>query len=414
MTSLYVVANNLPPVVGSFRYFWGPSVLLWIFLVKSSVFKNKTMRYLLLYGIISLGLLQYTIWKYMSDWHRLSFLDEFYSLAIFFSIFYYYKLRNDYKGLALVGKLGFIFVLITIILTNIALFIDPMVVRQSAFPTGFSDLQAKVFKRLGPAGYGYAQALVCLIPIIFYHIKKNKKLLGGKNWLVIIVGLIFITMIRAQVMANLIAAAIILAISAAGAKRAKISFIMAFLVIVILFLIPKIFYANVFFTLSDLFDPKSTIAYKFEDFGKFIENPEFEGTTGAAGRAARYPYLLKEFFNKPILGAASSEGHPPVFMYESSMWTHLYWMYKLALWGLPGFLFFVFVLYRIYRDISSIFDPDFRFYYNLAVAAFILLGLMKNICGREPFLMLIVIIPGIYFLNYSNKAANHTLVNVKG
>jgi hypothetical protein len=410
MTSLYVVANNLPPVVGSFRFFWGPSVLLWIFLVKPSVFKKRSIVYLILYGVISLGLLQYTIWRYMGDWHRLSFLDEFYNLLVFATIFFYYTSRNDYKGFATLGKLGFFFVIITIITTNIALFIDPMIVRQSAAAFRFSPLQAKVFKILGAAGYSYAQAMVCLIPIIFYHIKLNKKILVPKNWLIIIIVLIVITMVRAQVMANFLATVIILLISFAGAKKAKLSFIIALITIGIFLVIPTSFYANIFFTLSDFFNPNSLMSYKLKDFAIFIQNPDFTDATGAGLRAQRYPYLLKEFLANPFLGAASSELHTSIINSEPEMWGHLYWMYKFTLWGLPGFLFFVFVLYRIYEKISSMFDPNFRFYYNLSVAAFIFLGLMKNVAGREPFLMLIVIIPGIYFLNHTRNISKNNLI----
>ena len=77
--------KQLTPCGGKFSFFWGPSALIWIFLVQSSVFKNKAMRYLILYGVLSLGLLQYTLWKHMSDWDRLSLLNEFYGIFVFFS-----------------------------------------------------------------------------------------------------------------------------------------------------------------------------------------------------------------------------------------------------------------------------------------------------------------------------------------
>ncbi len=76
-TSLYVVARNLPPIVGSFRWLWGPLALLSIVLMKPSVFKAKSMLSLLLYGALSLGLLQNTLWSNMREWNRHSLLEEF-------------------------------------------------------------------------------------------------------------------------------------------------------------------------------------------------------------------------------------------------------------------------------------------------------------------------------------------------
>ena len=106
-TSLYVVANNLPIVVGSFRFCWGPAVLILIFLTQCSAFGKKPMISLMLYGAVSLGLLQYTLWGHMSDWNRSQLLNEFYALIVFSAIFFYYYVRRDFKGLAKLGKLSF-------------------------------------------------------------------------------------------------------------------------------------------------------------------------------------------------------------------------------------------------------------------------------------------------------------------
>jgi hypothetical protein len=150
--------------------------------------------------------------------------------------------------------------------------------------------------------------------------------------------------------------------------------------------------------MSSYFDADSNIYYKLNDFAKFIQRPEFEASTGAGRRAARYPLLFDAFINKPLLGDASYNS--PFYIVEGG---HLYWMNRLTQWGVLGFLFFVFVLYQIYKRIRSLFDDNFAFYYFLSVSAFILLGLIKNISGREPFLVLIVVIPGLYFLPLLDK-----------
>jgi len=395
MTSLYVVANNLPPIVGSFRYFWGPAVLVAIFLMQPSVYKKKPMAWLLLFGATSLGLLQYTLWNHMSDWNRFHLLNEFYSLVIFSAIFFYYYVRKDFKGLAFLGKLGFYFIIITIIMTNIALFFDPLVVRMSVNAGRITPYQAKVFKITGAGGYGYMQALVCLIPILIYHIKFRIKMVFSRKGLIVIQVLIIITLVRAQVLANILVAVVIMIFSYAGAKTVRKSIAMVSLVLILLLAIPSSFYADMFTKIKLFFDVDSTMYSKLNDLSFFIQHPEFGGPTGAGGRADRYPLLFEALIGAPVLGDAS---YNSPFTYNMSVGYHLHWMNKLAVWGIPGFLFSLFVLFQLYKSIFSLFDDHFGFYYSLSVGAFVLLGLIKTIAGREPYLILIVIIPGLYFL----------------
>lgn len=405
-TLLYVVANNLPPIVGSFRFCWGPAVLILIFLTQCSAFGKKPMISLILYGAVSLSLLQYTLWGHMNDWNRSQLLNEFYALIVFSAIFFYYYVRRDFKGLAKLGKLSFFFIVITIIMTNIALFFDPLVVRQSASPGKFTSFQAQIFKITGAGGYSYMQALVCLIPVLIYHIKYRTQMIFSRKTLIVILSLIMITMIHAQVFANLLAAVAITILSCAGAKKTWESFVLVTLVAILFFAIPSSLYADMLIAISSYFDVNSHIYYKLNDFAFFIRYPEFGGSTGAGLRAERYPLLFEAFIAAPLLGDASYNSS---FAQNIAVGGHLYWMNKLTIWGIGGFLFFMFVLSQIYKSIRSLFDDHFGFYYFLSVVAFILLGLMKNIAGREPFLMLIVVIPGLYFLPLlEQKKVNNT------
>lgn len=392
-TSLYVVANNLPPGLGSFRFFWGPLTLIIILLTKPRVYTKKPMIYLILFGFISLILLQYTLWKYMNDWNRSQILNEYYPLVVFTAILYYFVTRNDYKGLAKVGKISFYFIIVTIIMTHIALVFDPYIVRQSANPEKFSSFQSKIFNLTGATGYGYAQALVFLIPILVYHIKFSKKMIFSKKTLIVILLLILFLQVRAQVFANLLVALFITIVSFIGAKKAKRSYVIIGLFFIFVLLIPASFYADVLVSVSSHFDADSNIYYKLIDFAKFIKNPELSSSTGAGLRASRYSLLFRAFISKPILGDASYNS--PFYIMAGG---HLYWMNRLTQWGILGFLFFVLIFSQIYKSVLSLFDKSFGFYYFLSVSAFVLFGLMKNITGREPFLILILVIPGMYFL----------------
>ncbi len=309
------------------------------------------------------------------------------------AILSYYRVKFDFKKLALLSKWAFIFIIISLITTNIALFIDPDLVRQSAASGDFTSVQKSVFKLTGAMGYSYVQAVVCLIPIIIYHIKSKKKMVIPPIGLLVILILLLITQIRAQVFANILVAAAITALAVIGSRKRWISFFTILLLGIFIMVIPNSFYANSLASLSTYFERDSEMYYKLNDFASFVENPDLDISTGTGARIERYPLLYEALIANPLLGNASYKSNLNI-----GAGAHLYWMNRLALWGIPGFLFFVFMLFKIYKSISSLFDANYRYYYFLSVMAFVFLGLMKAIGGSEPWLVLIVVIPGLYFL----------------
>ncbi len=390
-TTLYVVANNLPTGVGSFRFFWAPLTLIALAVVKPSIYVKRPVSYVVLYGVLFFGLLQFTLWKYMDEWNRNALLEEFYALIVFVAIFQYYRLRNDYKGFATLGKYSFYFVLITIAMSHIALFIDPMIIRTSASTGIFTENQLLFFKQIGAGGYGYMQALVLVVPLVFYYIKNPRQSIWPKwVWLIFLI-LIWFLIIRANIFANILTIGIV---SLLAGFLDKIRKYLPLLLTLsgILFLIPNETYGDFMFSIANLFDDNLFMHDKFYDFGLFINSSGTDISTGAGGRADRYPLLLEAFLQSPLLGAAFIES----LLYDSSG-AHLYWMNKLALLGIIGFSFFTFMFVKIFRSVVVLFDKQFSYYYILSSMAFVLIGLMKNISGREPFFVLMILIPGMYF-----------------
>jgi hypothetical protein len=392
-TTLYIVFRNLGREIGSFAFLWAPITLLSIFYKHSSTFSKGPMRILLLYGLIMVGILQFALWKNMTEWNKVRISYEFYFLVVMTTILVYYWSRGEFMKLAFLSKLAFIFIVITLITTNIALFLDPHIVRESAATGLFSDNQKAIFKFTGAMEYSYVQSVICLIPILIYHIKSNRSMVFPPRVLVAILILIIITEIRSLVLANLIITLIITIISFIGSKKRSITFVTFSLAALLLLSTSNTFFANISSNMSNYFEPNSLMRTKLSDFARFIENPEFDNSTEAGSRAERYPLLYKALIASPITGDASY-----VSGLKLSGGAHLYWMNKLALWGIPGFLFFIYVLYKIFKKISSLFDSGYRFFYYLSLLTLVFLGLSKVVGGREPWLMLIVVIPGLYFL----------------
>ncbi|HAF30084.1 MAG TPA: hypothetical protein DCG75_13670 [Bacteroidales bacterium] len=392
-TTLYMISRNLPLGSGSFAFVWAPITLVFIFSLRPKTFIKGPMKNLLIYGMLMVGILQYTLWQNMNDWNQIRILYEFYYLVIMTAILYYYWGKGELRRLALLSKWTFVFIIITLITTNIALYLDPNLVREAARTGMFSDYQENIYKYTGAMGYGYIQAVILLIPILVYHIKRKKRMVFSPKVLIAILILILITEIRAQVFANVLVTALITILSVLGSKKRRVSFVTISLVGILFTVIPNTFYSNLFYSLSSNFNTESEMYYKLTDFAKFIENPDLDTSTGAGGRAERYPLLLGALQANPIFGHASGTSSLNI-----DLGAHLYWMNRLALWGIPGFLFFLFVLFKIFKSIGSLFDDGYRFYYFLSVVAFIIMGLSKAIGGTEVWLMLIVFIPGLYFL----------------
>ena len=391
-TLLYIVANNLPPGLGSFRFLWGPAAIGIIVVTKPTIIFRSPMKYTLIYVVLVVGILQYTLWQYMTPWNINGIQKDAYILIISTLIWSYYSYKQDFVRLSYLSRWAFLFILITIVTTNIALAIDPLIVRNSA--TGYlgNAVQIRLARLTGAAGYGYAQALVIFIPLLVYHIKTRRKLIFSRNNLIIILVLIIITILRAQVFANVLVMLVILMLSFASSKRRRTMYKIVAMFVLLFLIIPSTFYANLFRTASNYFPVESNTYYKLNDFAIFIEYPELDPSTQTGGRAERYPILFEAFADNLFLGNSSYKSP-----YRVGAGGHLYWMNRLTNWGILGFSLFIFTLYKIYQSISSrISDEGMRFYYFLSVITFIVFGLLKNISGREPWIFLIVVIPGLY------------------
>lgn len=390
---LLIIANNVP-ILASFRWFWAPIFLLFSLLYIKKI-NSKYLLYVLFYGLLYCLILQYTLWRYANDWYKKYIREDYYSLAVFYIMFlwlYKNKFINEWIKLA---ALALLFFFITGIMTIIATKIEPEVVRAS-YSSGYLKIPKydKLYK-LGFGSYGYMTALISLIPILIFFIKTKQKTFLSNLYLYIFIFLIIFLLIRSQIFANIIIGISIFIFSFLSQKRFIFNLLIYLIIILTLLNIPKNFWINSLLQIRSNFKPKTTLYYKFTDIVNFLEKPDLEEPkTSVGGRAERYPMLFKAFKSSPFFGDASYDSE---FDYELGVGYHLYWMSRLTLWGIYGFLFYIFFLVNIFKPILSLFDNTFKYYYKLSLFSIIALGLMKNLAGREPYIMLFVVIPGLYF-----------------
>jgi hypothetical protein len=398
---LPIVAINLPPILGSYRFVWAPLWLLSIILFYPKVLLNKQIVFLLFYGIIFIQILLVTLWSGIRDWDKEMVREEFYVFIVSITIIWYFRLQKDYKGLALLSKWAIIFSGITAIMTIITSIIDPMYAR-NLIGGAYDSARTVYITGFGGGNYGFAGALIALFPIMVYYYRNNKLSIFPKTFILIFGIICFIALIRMQIFANIILAAITICISLLGSKNIKKSLVFIGILILLILFIPTTFYSNLLLSISAYFNPHSEVYFKLKDMAKFIVLGNMEGTE-AGGRAARYPLLMHAFLANPLFGYYVTN-----HSIDIGAGGHLYWMNKLTIFGFFGFIPYLLIHYFFIKNNLKYFDKQYSFYYLISVFSIISLGLLKNLAGREMWFVYFVLLPGLYYLPYLKYKNPHS------
>jgi len=403
-----LLSYYLPRYVGS-HHFWAIIWVVSLLFFYPAIFFSKPMKSVLIYGFFLLVAL-ITIWRIYDGWNFAGLLNEFYQISIAVSVLSYFQYTKDWIGLAKVTKWTLIFIFITAIMTIVSSAIDPMYARHiiglSAIATNESERQAILnLQRFGGGGYGTAQVFMCIFPLLIYYFKNNGLSLLTRSQIVIYAILIFIALLSMQIFGNIIIAIIFSTIALMGMKKMKRTILVISLFLFITLIIPKEVYVNTLNSIADNFKQKLELNYKFKDLAIFIETgADIEGSSTVTGsRAARYPVLMKTFIKRPILG----------YFYNNkdlenignvNAGGHLYWMYKLTITGVLGFIFFLLVPYFHIKNSLRYFDSIYKFFYIIASLAILSYGLIKVVGGRETWYTFYVILPGFYYLPLLKKS----------
>ncbi len=391
-TLFNVIVTKLPPGIGSVRFFWGPLTIITLLLFANSIYSVSPVKQLMLFGFVVMLLFNMIFWRNLSDWNRRNFLDDFYNIFLYTIIISYYIRSKKVENLYLISKISFIYIIITAIMTNIGLFFDPLIIRDSAVGFGTNVRQKEIYNLYGTARYGYAQAFVLLIPFCFYSLKHNKNSNVNKRIMSVCIALIVITTLRSQVFANIINLVFVFIFSIISIEKRKSMVLLITPVVLIVIILPKTIYSDIIRSFTRYFSEDSNTFLKLNDFADFFIDPEIDMSTGTGGRAARYPLLWEAFLQSPIVGHSYLDKGLDI---EAG--GHLFWMNRLAHFGLIGFSMLVHSLYTTFKTIKrNIIKNEGVYYYFLSIMSFLLFGLMKNIAGREIWAIILVVIPGLY------------------
>jgi hypothetical protein len=181
-------------------------------------------------------------------------------------------------------------------------------------------------------------------------------------------------------------------LSILGRKNIKRSLFIIGFIFIIAILIPKAFYSNVLIELSMYFNPDSETFNKLNDMAIFLIKTDYV-TSGTGARAARYPLLINAFLTDPVWGYYATRN-----TYDISSGGHIYWMNRLTVLGLMGFIPYIIIHFLHIKTTTKYFNKEFTLYFLISIFSIIILGLLKNISGRQLWFMYFFIIPGLYYL----------------
>jgi hypothetical protein len=385
-TFLPVLFANLPGIFKSHHLY----VALWI--VGLIVFRMKvffSIRYFswLLYVTTMILMVNYFVWESIDDWNKKALLNEIYEISVALSILNYYTVVEDYDGLAKLSKLSLICVTITATISILVSYINPMYVRDltglGAYALDSQREEILIYKRYGGGEYSFFTAIVSLFPILVYFYKENRLAWLTKIQISSIFALLFIAIVSVQIFANILIMLLFIILSTSGSKNIKKSVIILVLIVIGYLSIPSNYYIKILSETANLFDSGSENYYKLNDMSLYLAYGE-NLTTSAGGRAERFPMLLESFLSNPLIGGKEWNGH-------------MFWMNKLAVFGLLGTIPFLAILFSFIKNISTRYNLEYRYYFLLSLSSIIGLGFFKNLAGRDTWYMFFVIIPGIYY-----------------
>ena len=382
---LPIVSQNLPGFIFGYKF----NLLLWfsaLFFLHFKTLFCKPMLivfvYILLYYIIKL------IGQYDID------LDWFYqniSPILLAISMYNYFLECDRKTLPYITSIILIFILVTSISSSIGNIWFPGASRGLSGPLAKSGLfhLVKMYQNMGIASYGFFSGIAFLFPCLYYQYKNLRK---NRNYWFILIIFLFISSFLAGFTIPILISMFAIVISAIGYKRLKRNYFITFLII-LLFLMPNVFYSQMFYFVSGLAYSEE-LETRLHDIGLAFEqgvDTSAHEVTEVEHRMTRFSYNINIFMENVILGSGKPGN------------SHLYWLNILAQFGLVGLIPVLIVIISQIKFNLKIFDKSYKFYYLLSFILFTVSGIMKAVAGKEMFFYLFFVIPSIYYMRYLKK-----------
>jgi len=400
MVFLPVVSNHLPAYIGSWKI-WLLIFEISLILLKPKVIWNKLVLIVLIYGLFIFIMLQ-SFWVGMDEWNKENLKTEYLAILLAITFISYFKVSQDFKGLAIVTKYALIFIGITGIMTIYASYVFPMYARLLFMEYYEGDLARELAFRFGAGDYGFVLVFVAILPCLIFYFKNNHLFFLKEKWAIgLFILILVIALIRMQIFTNILVGFIFSIIAFLSVKKRVRNSIIIGIIAFVFVIIPQSVYINTLYGLSESTKGIEDVSYKFKEFAVYLETGGTIKQNEVSYRASRFPMLLNAFKQSPLLGCFyPNEAFGFGYNQEGA---HLYWMNKLTVTGIVGFLFYISILIVFIRSQLKNIKGEFVYYFILALLSVIVYGFFKNVAGRDVWFVFFIIIPGMYYLPLLQK-----------
>jgi hypothetical protein len=385
----------MPPLIRS-HHLWAAAWFMSVLIFAPQTLKDNYLIFVLLSGAFLIAVLFNSLYVDVNDWNKGQAKTEFYMLMVAISLSAYFRHSSDYGGLAILLKWTMIFIAITAVMSIYSSYVDPEYARKLLNAEFLTDTDTEDLRRFGGGSVGFGGALLILFPMIVYFYRNSSKCPFSKLQILSFGILSFVTLLMMQFFAFIILVVLVSSFAITGRKNLKRSLLIYTPIIILLSIIPTEYYSNFIIGISNYYPHGSDTQFKLIDLAKFLEYGGYEGSTGS--RAERYPILFQGLLSNPLLGAFNAVNNE--YKAEGA---HLYWMNKLTVYGILGFIPFSLIFYWYIKRVRKMVDSEFGFYFLLSVSTGIVLGFMKVLAGREFWYMFFFILPGFYYLPLAKR-----------
>lgn len=348
------------------------------FIYKPAAFVNKQTIFLLLYFLVLvinfLGLSTFI----NIPWIAQEFLIPFSCLSIINVLLY----TRDFAALKTITFAGVFIILILSIPTIILLQVDPDLLRNTISATDLSSDYLSALSASGLVRYGIIQAVPFLFAFFVLFIINQKKVYI-KFVFIVFLAIEYYLLVKASFATSIIIATIAIVLALINStKKNKMAFTIFGLLIAFIFF-NKDLIVNFLTSIQPSFE-NTAIYDKITDINSSLVEGSTDGEV--AGRQDLYDKSLDSFFANPFFGSS--------YKLQGG---HSYFIDRLSYFGIFGALPFFLFLYYTFKNHYMMISKGIKFYYLIGVCAFLILGIAKNISGIEPFLYVLVFLPGLAF-----------------
>jgi len=312
----------------------------------------------------------------------------YYPIFIAILVYFHYINKKDYYTLGRICKRALMLSLLGIINSLLIFMVYPDAMLVYGHGELLGTLQVDEFyASLGLLNYGFFNALCSIFPLFIYMIKRTNIYISSKVYWVLLMVISWITISKTNTTAFLLFSTILGIVAWILRPDYKKDIYLLIALLLIVFIIPSSFTSQIFYQSSEFF-PESKIGIRLYDAGMTIEDPyiDYYASTQHAGRRlGRIPLLWKSFFSNPFIGGGLNTGH-------------VAWLDMLSMFGLLGFLPWLWFVIDNYKRNLKIINTTYFPYYMLCFIAFVAMGFLKNTGGSPIWIFWFLIVPGSSFI----------------